>query len=652
MADSIADSTAKLDITDAPTAPDTAPTVDNAPKLQLDEETGEWVSKGELKKRLAKRAKKASKDKNKEASNAAAPPKTQQPKKEKVEDVPIDTDSMFKQGFLNDVYKERPVKPVITRFPPEPNGHLHIGHAKAIAVNFGFARYHGGYTYLRMDDTNPESEEEEYFTSIEETVRWLGFEPYKITYSSDHFDTLYALAEKLIEQGNAYVCHCDDQEVKKQRGGEKGASPRYRCEHANQSVEENLKKFRAMRDGEYKPREAFLRMKQDINDPNPQNWDLAAYRVLNKPHHRTGDKWVIYPTYDFTHCLCDSFEKITHSLCTVEFFLSRTSYEWLNERLVEYQPMQREYGRLSIEGSVLSKRKLKELVDKGIVRGWNDPRLHTLIAIRRKGVPPGAILEFVNELGVTTTNSIIQMSRFEQTIRRYLERTVPRLMLVLDPVPVVLESSEFDGTDLTVPFSPKNPAMGDHKIKFSQTVYIDRSDFREVDSKDYFRLAPGKTVGLLQAPFPITATSFTKDETTGLVTEIKAVFDRSGKKPKTFIQWVPAESAGSKRCEARIYNSLFKSNNPTGAEGGFLSDLNPDSEIIYPNALVESGFDEVRKRAPWPEAAGEDKLGKGGPESVRFQGMRVGYFAMDSDSRDDKIVLNRIVSLKEDKEKS
>ncbi|KAK0665200.1 tRNA synthetases class I, catalytic domain-containing protein [Cercophora samala] len=631
MADSIADSTAKLEINDAPDtppAPDAAPAADNAPKLQLDEETGEWVSKGELKKRLAKRAKKASKDKNKEANNAASESKkaAAPPKKEKAEDVPIDTDAMFKQGFLNDVYKERPVKPVFTRFPPEPNGHLHIGHAKAIAINFGFARYHGGFTYLRFDDTNPEAEHEDFFTSIEDTVRWLGFEPYKITYSSDHFDTLYALAEKLIEQGNAYVCHCDDQEVKKQRGGEKGASPRYRCEHANQSVEENLKKFRAMRDGEYKPREAFLRMKQDINDPNPQNWDLAAYRVLNKPHHRTGDKWVIYPTYDFTHCLCDSFEKITHSLCTVEFFLSRTSYEWLNQRLVEYQPMQREYGRLSIEGSVLSKRKLKELVDKGIVRGWNDPRLHTLIAIRRKGVPPGAILEFINELGVTTTNSIIQMSRFEQTIRRYLERTVPRLMLVLDPVPVVLESSEFEGTELTVPFSPKNPAMGDHKIKFSQTVYIDRSDFREVDSKDYFRLAPGKTVGLLQAPFPITATSFTKDETTGLVTEIRAVFDRSGKKPKTFIQWVPAESAGSKRCEVRIYNSLFKSNNPSGAEGGFLSDLNPDSEIIYPNALVESGFDEVRKRAPWPEAAGEDKLGKGGPESVRFQGMRVGYF--------------------------
>ncbi|KAK4174533.1 tRNA synthetases class I, catalytic domain-containing protein [Triangularia setosa] len=661
MADSIADSTAKLEINDASATPATAPAADNAPKLQLDEETGEWVSKGELKKRLAKRAKKASKDKNKEGNNAAGEVKKSAapPKKEKVEDSPIDTDAMFKQGFLHEVYKERPVKPVFTRFPPEPNGHLHIGHAKAIAVNFGFARYHGGHCYLRFDDTNPEAEEEIYFTSIEETVRWLGFEPYKITYSSDHFDTLYSLAEKLIEQGNGYVCSCSDSEIKLQRGGEKGATPRYRCEHANQSVEENLQKFRGMRDGQYKPKEAFLRMKMDIKSPNPQMWDLAAYRVLNKPHHRTGDKWIIYPTYDFTHCLCDSFENITHSLCTVEFFLSRTSYEWLNQRLVEYQPMQREYGRLSIEGSVLSKRKLKELVDKRIVRGWDDPRLHelipptTLIGIRRRGCPPGAILEFVNELGVTTANSIIQMSRFEQTIRRYLERTVPRLMLVLDPVPVVIENEDdFEGTELTIPFSPKTPAMGDHKIKFSRTVYIDRSDFREVDSKDYFRLAPGKTVGLLQAPFPITATGFTKDEITGLVTEIKAVFDRSGKKPKTFIQWVPAQSAGSKTCEVRLYNSLFKSENPSGAEGGFLNDLNPESEIIYPNAMIESGFDEVRKRAPWPEAAGEDKLGKGGPESVRFQGMRVAYFAMDSDSTDDKIVLNRIVSLKEDKEKS
>ncbi|KAL2177064.1 tRNA synthetases class I, catalytic domain-containing protein [Thermothelomyces heterothallicus CBS 202.75] len=652
MADGVADAAAKLQLGDAPT--------ENGAKLQLDEETGEWVSKGELKKRLAKRAKKALKEKNKDtkditaatkvAQDGAAPKKT----KEKTEDGPIDPDAMFKHGFLADVYNERPEKEVFTRFPPEPNGFLHIGHAKAIAVNFGFARYHGGKCYLRFDDTNPEAEEEVYFTAIEEMVRWLGFEPYKITYSSDNFDRLYELAEKLINMGKAYVCHCGDEEIKLQRGGEKGTSPRYRCKHAEQSPEENLQKFRDMRDGKYKPKEAFLRMKQDITDGNPQMWDLAAYRVLDKPHHRTGTKWKIYPTYDFTHCLCDSFEGITHSLCTVEFFLSRTSYEWLNKQLVEFQPMQREYGRLSIQGAIMSKRKLKELVDKKIVRGWDDPRLSTLIAVRRRGVPPGAILEFVNELGVTTTNSIIQMSRFEQTIRRYLERTVPRLMLVLDPVPVVIEDAdEFDGTEVTLPFSPKNPAMGDHKVKFTKTVYIDRSDFREVDSKDYFRLAPGKTVGLLQAPFPIKATSFIKDEATGKVTEIRAVFDREVKKPKTFIQWVPAgEDSGSRKCEVRVYNRLFKSDNPSAAEGGFLSDLNPESEIVYPNAVIESGFDEVKARAPWPEAAGEDKRGKGGPESVRFQGMRVAYFAMDSDSTDDKIVLNRIVSLKEDKEKS
>lgn len=648
MADMVTDATAKLQLGDATT---NAPAADpNAPKLQIDEETGEWVSKGELKKRLAKRAKKKATQENKVVKDAAeAKTPANKPAPKKAEDAPVDTEAMFKQGFLAEVYNERPVKPVYTRFPPEPNGYLHIGHSKAIAINFGFARYHGGKCYLRFDDTNPEAEEEAYFKSIEETVHWLGFEPYKITYSSDHFDKLYELAEKLIGLEKAYVCHCGDDEIKLQRGGEKGTSPRFRCEHADQSVEVNLKKFRDMRDGVYKPREAFLRMKMDITSGNTMMWDLAAYRVLDKPHHRTGDKWKIYPTYDFTHCLCDSFEGITHSLCTTEFFLSRTSYEWLNQQLVEFQPMQREYGRLSISGSVLSKRKLKELVDKKFVRGWDDPRLHTLIGVRRRGVPPGAILEFVNELGVTTSNSIIQLSRFEQTVRRYLERTVPRLMLVLDPVPVVIEDADdFDGTEVDVPFSPKNEAMGSHKIKFSKTVYIDRSDFREVDSKDYFRLAPGKSVGLLNAPFPITATSFTKDETTGLVTEVRATFDRTNKKPKTFIQWVAAESAGSRKCEVRLYNPLFKSENPASAEGGYLNDINPESEVIFPNAMVESGIEEVRRRAPWPEAAGEDKIGKGGPESVRFQAMRVAYFALDSDSTDDKLVFNRIVSLKED----
>ncbi|PNH31229.1 hypothetical protein BJF96_g5469 [Verticillium dahliae] len=605
-------------------------------KLQLDEETGEMVSKGELKKRQAKRAKKAAAAKAKEAkaavASAAGADKKEAPKPaKKEEEAVIDPEAIFKQGFLEEVYKERPVKPVVTRFPPEPNGFLHIGHAKAIAVNFGFAKYHGGQCLLRYDDTNPEKEEEKYFTAIKDMVTWLGFTPAKITHSSDYFQQLYDLAEKMINLEKAYVCFCPDTEIKLQRGGEKGSSPRYRCKHAEQTVEDNLTKFRGMRDGQYQPKEAFLRMKQDITDNNPQMWDLAAYRIPKEQEHfRTGNQWKIYPT---------------HSLCTREFLLSRQSYEWLNAALVEHQPMQREYGRLNIAGTVLSKRKIQKLVEEKFVRNWDDPRLFTLVAVKRRGVPPAAILQFVNELGVTTAETLIQIKRFEQSIRKYLEATVPRLMMVLDPIPVVIEDAT-ESIELDLPFSPKDPKMGSHTVKFTSTIYIDRSDFREVDSKDYFRLAPGKTVGLMNAPHPIKATSFTKDEATGKITEVRAVFDKEAKKPKAYITWVGSE--GSRRVEARVHNSLFKSDKPEDAEGGFLNDINPDSEVIYPEAMIESGFDEVRRRAPWPEAAGESELGKGGPESVRFQAMRIAYFAMDSDSTDDKIVLNRIVSLKED----
>ncbi|RDA84344.1 hypothetical protein CP532_4953 [Ophiocordyceps camponoti-leonardi (nom. inval.)] len=612
-------------------------------KLQLDEETGEMVSKSELKKRQQKRAKKAAQEKARQEKALAGPTKAPV---QKAEEPPLDPEAMFKQGFLDDVYKERPAKQaVVTRFPPEPNGYLHIGHAKAIAVNFGFAKYHGGVCYLRYDDTNPEKEEEQYFTAIKDVVQWLGFEPAKVTYSSDNFGKLYEMAEKLVTLGKAYVCACSDVELKLQRGGEKGAHPRYRCQHAEQSVDDNLAKFRDMRDGKYKPREVFLRMKQDITDNNPQMWDLAAYRIkTDTPHHRTGRDWVIYPTYDFAHCLCDSFEGITHSLCTTEFILSRVSYEWLNKTLGVYEPMQREYGRLNLTGTVLSKRKIIKLVEEKFVRGWDDPRLYTLIAVRRRGVPPGAILDFINELGVTTNITAIQIKRFEQSVRRYLELTVPRLMMVLDPVPLVIEDGE--AMDLELPFSPRDPKMGSHVVKFTPTVYIDREDFREVDSKDYYRLAPGKTVGLLNVPYPVKAVSFSKEAETGRVTEIRAVFDKEAKRPKTYIQWVGTE--GSKKVEARIHNPLFKSEKPDDVEGGFLNDINPDSEVVYRDAVIESGFDEVRRRAPWPEAAGESELGRGGPESVRFQAMRVAYFAMDADTTDDKVVLNRIVSLKED----
>ncbi|KAI0397852.1 glutaminyl-tRNA synthetase-like protein [Xylariaceae sp. FL0594] len=674
--------------------PDATPDI---AKLVLDDVTNEWVSKNELKKRTQKREKKertekaraaalkeaeekakaGGKQKTGQVQNAAPEQKAGGEEQAKQAEAKSNPNSIFEEGFLKKVFVERRSdlekkvennenwskeekaeqleritneSRVVTRFPPEPNGYLHIGHAKAICVNFGFAKYHGGITYLRMDDTNPEAEDEKYAAAIEEMVHWLGYTPYKVTYSSDYFQQLYDFAEKLIKRGKAYVCHCSDDEIQNQRNEKKKdakvAKP-FQCAHAKRTPDENLREFQAMRDGKYKPREAFLRMNQDIfGSPNPQMWDIAAYRVLDKPHFRTGSQWRIYPTYDFAHCLCDEIESITHSLCTTEFVTSNESYEWLLDNVaVKFpRPQQREYGRLSLTGTVLSKRKILKLVNSGIVRGWDDPRLYTLIAIKRRGVPPGAILEFVSELGVTTRATVIQIVRFEQTVRRYLERTVPRLMLVLDPVPVVIEGAE--EMEVDVPFSPKNPEMGSHKLKFTPTVYIDRSDFREVDSKGYFRLAPNKTVGLLQAPYPIKAVSFSKDEASGKVTEIRAVFDKEAKKPKSYIHWVPS---GSRQVEARIYNPLFKSEEPDTAEGGYLNDINPESEVIYPNALIESGFDEVKSRAPWPEAAGENELGKGGLESVRFQAIRVAYFAMDSvDSTDSKIVLNRIVSLRED----
>lgn len=482
-----------------------------------------------------------------------------------------------------------------------------------------------------------------------------------------------------------------------------------------------------MRDGKYKPNEAALRMKQNLEDGNPQMWDLFAYRIPRRkeeegeealdegkedervgdliedkdeqlaPHHyRTGGKWKIYPTYDFTHCLCDSFEGITHSLCTTEFELSRVSYEWLNNELDVYKPMQREYatrfvpvpnpiltsttryGRLNVGGTVLSKRKIQKLVQEKHVRGWDDPRLYTLPALRRRGVPPGAILSFVNELGVTKATTNIQIKRFETSVRRYLEVTVPRLMLVLDPLPIIIDDLPDDHLELLEnPFS-KDPSYGIHTIPFTKTVYIERSDFREVDSPDYFRLAPGKSVGLLKVPYPITATTVEKDPATGHVTLVHAKYEKSAdggppKKPKSFIHWVAAslDHNSPVKAEVRVINPLFKSDNPAAHPGGFLEDINPNSEEIFPNAMIETGFDEICRRAPWPAEAGEKDLqhspdvsvkddgketggtsqgGAGpGPETIRFQGMRMGYFCVDREKTPDgKVVLNRIVSLKED----
>ncbi|KAI0722233.1 glutaminyl-tRNA synthetase [Cerioporus squamosus] len=648
-------------------------------------------------------------------AKGAAKPKgnLKEPKKEAAESSVASSDpaasasssrSVFSEGFLGHLHKvgENPqIHPrlreqhlaatkgiVHTRFPPEPNGFLHIGHSKAIFVNFGYAAYHGGHCYLRYDDTNPEAEEGRYFESILETVRWLGYEPWKITYSSDYFDKLYELAVELIRRDKGYVCHCTAEEIYANRGGDE-RGPRKACAHRTRSVEESLAEFEKMKNGAYQPGQAILRMKQDLESGNTMMWDLVAYRVLNSPHHRTHDKWKIYPTYDFTHCLCDSFENITHSLCTTEFIASRESYEWLCDALEVYKPRQSEYGRLNLTGTIMSKRKILQLVKEGFVRDWDDPRLYTLIALRRRGVPPGAILSFVSTLGVSTAASNIQAVRFEQTIRQYLEDSVPRLLMVLRPVKVTIDNLPEDFLLwLEKPLHSKVPELGSSRVPLTRTIYIDADDFRLEDSKDYFRLAPGKTV----------------DPATGQVVEIICRAENEGapKKPKAYIQWVAEHRPSGSPVivdETRIFHQLFKSDNPSAAVPDFKADINPDSLEVVKGAMVEVGFWSLAKKAyadaktegkkrteealkvsaeaagpvvqgapthehdDTPKATSEQLIGK---EVIRFQGLRVAYFAVDKEAKlscleegveagrrdGDYVVLNRIVSLKEDSGKA
>ncbi|KAI6003687.1 glutaminyl-tRNA synthetase [Pisolithus albus] len=567
---------------------------------------------------------------------------------------------VFEEGFLDNPQIHSHLREqhlaatggrVYTRFPPEPNGYLHIGHCKAI-----FA-HHSGNCYLRFDDTNPEKEEAQYFDSIIEVIHWLGFEPLKITYSSDYFDQLYTLAEDLIKRDKAYVCHCSQEQIRADRG-EKVSSPKA-CLHRSRPVEESLTEFRRMRDGHYRPKEAFLRMKQDLSDGNPQMWDLPAYRVLDAPHHRT---WIqAFTVYR-------------------EFIASRQSYEWLCDALEVYKPRQSEYGRLNIQGTINSKRKLLQLVEEKYVSGWDDPRLYTVIALRRRGVPPEAILNFVSSLGVSVAASNIQIVRFEQSVRQYLEGSVPRLLMVLRPLKVTIENLPEDYVLMIEKLlHPKVPELGTSVVPFTRTIYIDADDFRLEDSKDYFRLAPGKTVGLFQAPHPITCTSYVKDASTGQVTEVICrLEERDARKPKAFIQWV-AEHAPSgspvRVDETRLFYPLFKSDNPLAAVPDFRADINSNSMEVIRGAMVEIGFwplaresmrkalEESRSRIEkmrTPAVTSERLVGK---ECIRFQGLRVAYFALDKAARigmldqpgtsagvtqGDYLVLNRIVSLKED----
>lgn len=491
-------------------------------------------------------------------------------------------------------------------------------------------------------------------------------------------------------------------EIKANRGGEE-RGPRKACVHRSFSPDHSLKEFRKMRSGDYKPNEIILRMKQDLEDGNPQMWDLVAYRVLEASHHRTGTDWKIYPTYDFTHCLVDSFENITfvfyrsmvsnldcsfrlisflsafflftrHSLCTTEFIQSRVSYEWLCHALEIYTPKQTEYGRLNLEGTVMSKRKIMKLVQEGHVEGWDDPRLYTLIALRRRGVPPEAILKFVNSLGVATSVTNIATHRFEQTIRQHLELVTPRLMMVLDPIKVIITNLSPDHREIIErPLHPKVPEMGTIQTTFTQEIYIERSDFSEVDSDDFFRLTPSKPVGLFQVPYPIRFQSLTTDPLTGKVESLMCEYVNEVKitkanKPKAYIHWISAHHH-LKIEETRIYKPLFKSANPAGLDN-FLNDVDQNSLEIVKGSMIENGMIEVSKKLlNQAQQNQKTKQAEVGLENVRFQGMRTAYFTIDKTSnlsrllfgkegqeakeeeakvKEEKWVLNWIVSLKED----
>uniref|UniRef100_A0A8C2VL73 Glutamine--tRNA ligase n=1 Tax=Chinchilla lanigera TaxID=34839 RepID=A0A8C2VL73_CHILA len=508
---------------------------------------------------------------------------------------------------------------VRTRFPPEPNGILHIGHAKAINFNFGYAKANSGICFLRFDDTNPEKEEAKFFTAIYDMVTWLGYTPYKVTYASDYFDQLYAWALELIHRGQAYVCHQRGEELK---GHNTVPSP-----WRDRPVEESLLLFESMRKGKFAEGEATLRMKLVMEDGK---MDPVAYRVKYTPHHRTGDKWCIYPTYDYTHCLCDSIEHITHSLCTKEFQSRRSSYFWLCNALDVYCPVQWEYGRLNLHYAVVSKRKILQLVAAGAVREWDDPRLFTLTALKRRGFPPEAINNFCARVGVTVAQTTMEPHLLEACVRDVLNDTAPRAMAVLEPLRVVITNfPSAEPLDIQVPNFPADETKGFHQVPFASVVFIEKMDFKEEAEPGYKRLAWGQPVGLRHTGYVIELQHVVKGPS-GSVESLQVICRRAdaGEKPKAFIHWVSQPLT----CEIRLYERLFQHKNPEDpaeVPGGFLSDLNPESLRVVEAALVDCS---VALAKPFD----------------KFQFERLGYFSVDPDSCEGQLVFNRTVTLKED----
>lgn len=524
---------------------------------------------------------------------------------------------------------------VVTRFPPEPNGYLHIGHAKSICLNFGIALEFDGVCYMRFDDTNPLKESMEYVESIKADVRWLGFDwGDRLRHSSDYFDQLYDYAVQLIKMGKAYVDSLSADDIRSHRGTltEPGKNSPYR----NRSVEENLDLFERMRAGEFEDGAHVLRAKIDMASPNLNMRDPIIYRIRHMAHQMTGDKWCIYPMYDFTQCLSDSIEGVTHSLCTLEFEDHRPLYDWyLDELEVDCHPQQIEFSRLSLNYTVMSKRILNELVEQGHVSGWDDPRMPTLVGMRRRGYTPAAIRDFCRRAGITKKDNVIEMSLLEHCVREDLEEKTPRRMCVLRPLRVVIDNYPEDQVEeFDAPNHPNDPTMGTRKVPFSRVLYIERDDFLEDPPKKFFRLAPGREVRLRYAYF-VKCTSVVKDPQTGEVTELHCTYDPDtrggsapdGRKVKGTLHWVSAEHA--LEVEARLCDRLFRNANPASDGADFKASLNPDSIETLMASRVE------------PSLAGA------APET-RYQFERQGYFCVDSaDSSEEKLVFNRTVTLRD-----
>jgi len=524
---------------------------------------------------------------------------------------------------------------VHTRFPPEPNGYLHIGHAKSINLNFGLAAEFGGNCNLRFDDTNPSKEETEYVDSIIEDVRWLGGNwDNRLFYASDYFDQLYEWAVQLIKSGKAYVCDLSADEVRRQRGTltEPGQESPYR----NRSVEENLHLFARMKAGEFADGARTLRAKIDMASPNLNLRDPIMYRILHAEHHRTGNKWCIYPMYDFAHGESDSIERITHSICTLEFEDHRPLYDWYVEQLGIYHPQQIEFDRLNLTYTLLSKRKLLTLVQKKYVSGWNDPRMPTISGLRRRGYTPGAIRNFCRRVGVSKTNGTTELGLLEYFLREDLNKRAARAMAVLRPLRVVIDNyPEGQVEQMEAVNNPEDPAMGTRSVPFSRVLYIEQDDFREDPPKQYFRLSPGREVRLRYGYF-ITCTGVVKDPGTGEIVEVRCSYDPAtrggnapdGRKVKSTIHWLSAEHAIDG--EVRLYDNLFTKEDPNEvAEGGdFTDNLNPNSLEVVTSAKLEPSL-------------------KGAAPGSRYQFERLGYFCVDLDSTPEKPVFNRTVALRD-----